>query len=57
MMVKRTFDEWLEAVNEWLEQTIGISLDDLPDYNMYSLYECGESPRRAAGIVLQEAGF
>ena len=47
-MKDETFTAWLGRVDDALEDTCGLTSEDLPDYLYRDAYEDGESPKRVA---------
>ena len=47
-----TFEEWMSAVNRWLEDRDWPGTEDLADYNYRAAYEAGYSPVEAAADAL-----
>ncbi len=53
--MKKTFEEWMVFVNKAVENKIGLSTMDLPDFDFYGAYECGASPNATASAVIKNA--
>ena len=51
------FAYYRNAVDDEVTKICGMGLDDLPDYDVASAFEDGESPRDVAEAVLEYAGF
>jgi len=54
-MNKRTYEQWLAAVDAECVKRIGLSYMDLPDINYGDLYEEGATPKRAASQAIKRA--
>lgn len=52
-----TFESWMNRVDQYLVNELGLDSQDLPDINYMDLYESGESPREAASEALEYAGY
>jgi hypothetical protein len=57
MAMSAKFEQWLKAVNEEIWAMAACSLEDLPDFDYYSLFVVGSTPGQAAGAVLLSNGF
>ena len=53
--MKRTFEEWKEAVDEEVFARTGLSADDLPDVCYRDWYDDDVSPASAARRALRSA--
>lgn len=51
------FAAWRNALDRYVQQRIGLSVDDLPDWDFGSAYESGQSHVDAAIDFLAEQGF
>ena len=51
------FEQWLQKVNEEIWAMAACSVEDLPDFDYYSLFVVGSTPGQAAGAVLLSIGF
>jgi hypothetical protein len=40
-----TFEEWYQAVDDLMVQTVGLGIDDLADGPSYDSYDAGVTPR------------
>ena len=49
-----TYTEWVKAVNGYIWDTIGLSLDDLADACTRDMFDDGLEPREAAEYILAE---
>lgn len=52
-----TFEEWMKEVDKAVISASGMSYQDLPDIDFYSIFDAGSAPAIAASEVLEEAGF
>ncbi len=50
-----TFEAWMKQVNLRIENTIGLSSDDLPDINYRDLYDNEVNPSTAAWEAIKGA--
>lgn len=50
-----TYEQWKGAVNAAVIRRVGLSADDLPDWNYRDAYESGMTPLRAAAKVIKNA--
>jgi hypothetical protein len=50
-----TFEQWKAKVEEVLRFCYGVSADDLPDVDYYSMWEDDVSPRNAARRAIRNA--
>lgn len=55
MAKKLTFEEWQARVNKVLINRVDLGIDDLPDYDYWTAWNCGESPLECARDVLENA--
>lgn len=57
--MKKTFDEWMEEVNEEVSKALGLGLDayDLTDQPYYDWWEDGVRPKTAAKRALRDNGW
>jgi hypothetical protein len=53
--MKRTFDDWMSAVNAAVERLAGLSADDLPDVCYRDWYDDDVSPVSAARRAIRSA--
>ena len=53
----RTFEEYMEAVDQVTYSIVGLSYLDIEDYDYRRDYESNVSPVRAAKEALREAGW
>ena len=53
----RDLDIWMDKVNRHVEAIAGLSVWDLPDCPFADWHEDGYSPREAANLALEDAGF
>jgi len=51
---KRTFDQWMAAMDAILIRKFGLTSADLPDICYRDMYDDGESPAAAARQALEE---
>lgn len=51
--MKRSFEDWMASVDRQVSASVGLSADDLPDVDYYSLYESGATPASAAREAIQ----
>ena len=56
-MARRSFEDWMKAVNQHLLSICGMEADDLPDAAYRDNYDEGTSPKAMAKKVLTEEGF
>lgn len=54
-VVKQTFEEWMKAVDQAVQSSIGVSVHDLPDYAFRDAYDDGVAPNRVAKRVIKAA--
>jgi len=54
-MPKQSFDSWKAKVNLHIVLQCGMEADDLPDYDYYSDYEMGASPKDVAHDAIAAA--
>lgn len=52
---KQSFPDWLADVDDVIEERIGLSRDDLPDWRYWDAWNKGVSPKEAADAVLASA--
>ena len=50
-----SFEDWKRKVNQFIEQSMGLSADDLPDCPYYDWYSDGIAPSRAAVKAMKYA--
>ena len=55
--MKMTFEEWKRRVNLHMINLCGMESDDIYDWDYYSAYTDGCSPKTAARCALEAAGF
>jgi hypothetical protein len=48
---------WLKQVDEAVWNMAGCSVEDLPDFDYFSLFMVGSTPEQAADAVLLSVGF
>jgi hypothetical protein len=51
----KTFDQWIAAVDDHVENTLGLSISDLVDRPYYDWFENGYTPAEAAEEVIESA--
>lgn len=51
----RTFEQWMDLVNQNVESKLGLSTADLPDCCYRDRYEDGASPKQAASRAIRNA--
>jgi hypothetical protein len=56
-MAKRSFPEWMEAVDNTMVDEAGVDSRDLPDWDYMDSWDSGDSPKKAAKYALQVAGW
>lgn len=52
-----TYDAWVQAVDDAVRDTAGISIHDLPDIDFRGLYDDGDDPADVAADALTDAGW
>jgi hypothetical protein len=52
-----TFEEWFEAADTIMLETIGLGLDDLADGPSYDSYDAGVTPRAYVRQQIRAEGF
>jgi hypothetical protein len=52
-----SIDNYIARIDRVVSATTGLSVHDLPDVPFYDWYEDEVSPKEAATMVLEEAGF
>ena len=57
MAMSAKFEQWLQKVNEEIWAMAACGIEDLPDFDYYSLFVVGSTPGQAAGAVLLSIGF
>lgn len=57
VVVKLTFTQWYEKVSAVVVRLSGVSADDLPDFDSWSMWNDGTLPYIAAREALEEADF
>lgn len=55
-MPKLSFEDWVARIDTELDTLVGLSHDDLPDWDYRSAYEEEMSPRAAAMKAIKNAG-
>lgn len=55
--MKRTFEEWMNQVDIYLDATVGLTHNDLADCCYRDWYDDGVSPKVAAKRALANEGF
>lgn len=53
-MAKRTFEQWMVAVDKAVLKSLGISVHDFPDCPFKDWYAAGVTPTDAARIATRE---
>ena len=53
--MERTFEDWMNEVNQAVERIAGMSSDDLPDVCYRDMYEDNMRPATAARHALRNA--
>lgn len=51
------FALWMEVLNRAVQRRVMLSYDDLEDWDYWSSYDAGQSPREAAITMLEDAGY
>lgn len=54
-MKKLSFEDWQKQVNIRVIKIIGLTIDDLPDFDYWSAWDAGISPSETARDVIQAA--
>jgi len=55
---KQTFDEWKTMVDSLIAAKVGLTSDDLPDWDYYSAWQDGVRPSVAAARAIRaDKGF
>ena len=57
IQVTAKYEQWLKEVGEEIWAMAACGVDDLPDFDYYSLFAVGSTPNQAAGSVLLSIGF
>ncbi len=57
MGMKAKYEQWLRQVGEEVWAMAACGVEDLPDFDYYSLFVVGSTPGQAAGAVLLSVGF
>ncbi|MCB8944360.1 MAG: hypothetical protein H6658_11475 [Ardenticatenaceae bacterium] len=57
MSLNAKFEQWLKEVGEEIWAMAACGVEDLPDFDYYSLFVVGSTPGQAAGAVLLSNGF
>ncbi len=52
--MKLTFDQWKQEVDAWISRIMGLTSDDLPDWDYWKAWDSGMSARAAAFHVYVE---
>lgn len=52
-----SFEAWLKQVNRIVFQTCGLGVEDIPDYDYWSNWDAGVSPKETAEEALDNAGW
>jgi hypothetical protein len=52
-----TYSQWYAKVDKCVQDMIGLSVRDLPDWMSRDMYDAGEAPQDAAEYALEEAGY
>ena len=52
---RKSFDEWLHAVDAQVQARVGVSYLDLPDYCYADAYDDGRSPSEVARAAIRAA--
>lgn len=55
-MAKRSFEEWMSAVDRILLDKVSMVALDLPDIDYRDMYDDGRPPSAAANKAIREAG-
>lgn len=55
-MPKLSFEDWVARIDTELDALVGLSHDDLPDWDYRSAYEEEMSPKAAAMKAIKNAG-
>jgi len=51
-----SFDDWMAAVDECLEENFGVVSDDLPDWDFWNAWDSGMSVAKACREIIKNAG-
>ena len=51
------YEQWLKEVGESIWAMAACGVDDLPDFDYYSLFVVGSTPEQAADAILLSMGF
>ncbi len=51
------FDQWMEKVDELMEQKYGVSIHDLPDQLYADFYESGMAPSEMVDQIAADEGM
>lgn len=54
---KKTFEEWMAAVDRAIQSKVGLSSSDLADWPFRDAYDSGEAPGSVARALLRSEGF
>jgi len=54
---EKSFDEWKKAVENVINNTLMLSMDDLPDFDYYEMYTSGMSPNDVADSIMDDMLF
>ncbi len=57
MSLTAKYEQWLKQVGEEIWAMAAYGVEDLPDFDYYSLFVVGSTPGQAAGAVLLSVGF
>lgn len=52
-----SFDEWMEKVEELMEEGYGVSIHDLPDQQYRDCYDSGIGPSEMIQMILVNEGL
>lgn len=50
-----TFERWLALVDDEICRRLSLTHEDLPDVDYRALYDCGDTPPRAATFAIRNA--
>ena len=51
----KTFEQWMQEVDQWLDRKCGMVSADLPDYCYRDAYDDGERPSLVAARAISAA--
>lgn len=52
-----TFELWMRAVNAAILNVVGMTSEDLPDYEYHDAFDNNETPRQCAEMMLEAQGW